>query len=340
MILIVSAIMSYAIVTGEDPALLPLDFDHNDNYNDWKAKDAEAGSTIRLSCFSKVWRIIKGIRNPHEMWNTLETSLDTARSYIGSQDILSHFRPCRAKEDEPLKAYITMHSNYCLQPDHTDNAVTDRDIPTQIFTSLLCQYAMILIVLKHRRPLPISEEAMHDFLEAETTARHTKELGDAFTWTTSLTQCGGYRGRGRGGCGGCCGHSGHDGSSGTVDSHESQCSNCKMDSHPTDACRKRKRAQEGCNNAGNNECIGFQCGLPGHVNVDCVSYKCIKEWWKVQKAIGRAALATTRDCNPFCLTSSAVAAPAAGEAPKWVIYSGASHHMCNNCSSFSTFKTL
>jgi hypothetical protein len=40
---------------------------------------------------------------------------------------------------------------------------------------------MILMVLKHRRPLPTPEEAMHDLLEEETTASHTKELGDAST---------------------------------------------------------------------------------------------------------------------------------------------------------------
>jgi hypothetical protein len=40
---------------------------------------------------------------------------------------------------------------------------------------------MILMVLKHRRPLPTPEEAMHDLLEEETTASLTKELGDAST---------------------------------------------------------------------------------------------------------------------------------------------------------------
>jgi len=88
MILIVSAMKAYAIVTGEDPEPQPLDFDHDDNYDDWKAKEAEAASIIRLSCSSAVRRIVKGIRNPHKMWNTLETSLDTAGSYLGRQDIL------------------------------------------------------------------------------------------------------------------------------------------------------------------------------------------------------------------------------------------------------------
>jgi hypothetical protein len=107
MILILSAMKAYAILTGDDPEQQPLDFDHDDKYDDWKAKEAEAASMIRLSCSPEVRRIIKGMRIPLEMWNTLETSLDTAGSYIGRQDILRQFRACRPKEDEPLKAYFT-----------------------------------------------------------------------------------------------------------------------------------------------------------------------------------------------------------------------------------------
>jgi len=165
---------------------------------------------IRISCSPEVRRIVNGMRNPLEMWNTLQTSLDATGSYIGRQDILRQFRACRPKEDEPLKAYFTKLSNYCIQLDRTDDAITDRDFRTQIFTSLPSQYAMILMILKHRRPLPTPEEAMHDLLEEETTASLTKELGDASTGAALFTQCGGYRGRhrGRGGLGGRGGHGG------------------------------------------------------------------------------------------------------------------------------------
>jgi len=119
MILILSAMRAYAIVTGEDPEPQLLDFNHNDNYDDWKSKEVQAESMMRLSCSPEVQHIVKGIGNPHEMWNTLETSLDTAGSYIGRQDILPQFSACRPKEDEPLKAYFTKLSSYRiqLQPD-------------------------------------------------------------------------------------------------------------------------------------------------------------------------------------------------------------------------------
>jgi hypothetical protein len=39
MIPILSAMRAYAIVSGEHPEPQPLDFDQDDNYDDWKAKE-------------------------------------------------------------------------------------------------------------------------------------------------------------------------------------------------------------------------------------------------------------------------------------------------------------
>ena len=147
----------YAIITRDDPEPQPLDLDHNDNYDDWKAKEAETTSRIRLSCSPEVWSIVKGIRNPHEMWNVLETSLDTTGSYIRREDILRQFCACRPEEDEPLKSYFTKLSNNRLHLDRTDNAITDCDFCMQILTSLPSQYVIILMVQKHSRPLPTPE---------------------------------------------------------------------------------------------------------------------------------------------------------------------------------------
>jgi len=38
MILTLSSMRAYAIVTGDDPEMQPLDFDHNNNCDDWEAK--------------------------------------------------------------------------------------------------------------------------------------------------------------------------------------------------------------------------------------------------------------------------------------------------------------
>ena len=254
MIPVLSAMRAYAIVTGHGSEPQPLDFDHDHKHDDSKVKETEATSIIRLSCSPEVRRIVTGIRNHHKMWNVLETSLDTAGSYISRQYILCQFHACQPKEDEPLKSYFTKLSDYCIPLDHTDDTITNHDFRTQIFTSLPSQYAMILMVLKHRWPLPTPEEAMHKLLEEETTASLTKELGDASMGAALLSQHGGHRGHG-----GCGGHGG------TGDSHKSKCTYCKVDHHTTDAWRKCKHAQEGGNN---DERICFQCRLPGHVKVD------------------------------------------------------------------------
>jgi len=83
MILILLAMGAYAIITGEDPDLRLLDINHDNNYDTWKAQKTETASMIRLSCSSETRRIVKCIRNPQEMWNKLEMSPDTARSYYG-----------------------------------------------------------------------------------------------------------------------------------------------------------------------------------------------------------------------------------------------------------------
>jgi hypothetical protein len=224
-ILILSAMRGYAIVTGEDPVPQPLDLDHDDNNDDWKANKSEAASMIKHSCAPKVRRIIKGIRNPHKVLNALETRLDAAGSYFSAQDNLRQFRACRPEEDEPLKVYFSKLSNYRIELDHTDDAITDRDFSTQIFTSLPTQYVMILMVLEDRRPFPTPKEAMHDLVEEETTASLMKELGDISTRATIFAQLGGYDGRCHGrigsrGHGGCCAHGGNIGSG---DSHKSNC---------------------------------------------------------------------------------------------------------------------
>ena len=61
----------------------------------------------------------------------------------------------------------------------------------------------------------------------------------------------------------------------------------------------------------------------------------------MRKAPARAALATTGYGDPCWLTASAFAAATANAtALKCVIDSRASHHMCNDCTSFSTYKNL
>jgi len=97
----------YANITRDDSEWQLLDLEHNEKYDGWKAKEVEAISLIRLSCCPDVRRIVRCIRNPHQMRNVLETSHDTAGSYIGRQDIFRQFCVSRPKQDELHESYFT-----------------------------------------------------------------------------------------------------------------------------------------------------------------------------------------------------------------------------------------
>jgi hypothetical protein len=56
--------------------------------------------------------------------------------------------------------------------------------------------------------------------------------------------------------------------------------------------------REGGNN-GKDERSCFLCGLPGHVNVVCISYQRSKEWRRVKKATPTDALTMTRHHDLF-----------------------------------------
>jgi len=139
-ILIISAMRAYAIVTGDDPELRLVDFKNHDNKDDWKARKAEATSMIRLSCSPEVRHIGKGMRYPLKMWKTLESSLDTAASYISTQNTFRQFGAYWPKDNEHLEAYFTKRSNYRMQLHNTNNAITDRDFRTQILH--YCHHSM------------------------------------------------------------------------------------------------------------------------------------------------------------------------------------------------------
>ena len=184
------------------------------------------------------------------------------------------------------------------------------------------------MVLTHRRLLPSTEQAIHDRLDSKPTASLTNKLRDAFTRVAQHSEIGGYNHQGPGRVGG-----GTRGRSGPGDSHKSKCGYCNIESHTTDPCQKRKRAQA---EQHNDEHICFERRLAGCIKVDWVSYKRIKPWWRVKKAT--AALTTTRECISLWLSAYALAATS--DIPKCVIDSGASHHTCNERRSLSTFKML
>lgn len=71
---------AYTIFTRDDHELQGLDFDLNDNYNDWHASLIKPASIMRLFHSAAVQHIVMGNRNAHMMWNILETNRHTTES--------------------------------------------------------------------------------------------------------------------------------------------------------------------------------------------------------------------------------------------------------------------
>jgi hypothetical protein len=78
-----------ATATGDDPELQPLHCDHDDNNEHSMVGETIAVSMSRICCPPEEWCIVKGMRNSLKIWNMLETSLCTSKSYIGRGDILN-----------------------------------------------------------------------------------------------------------------------------------------------------------------------------------------------------------------------------------------------------------
>jgi hypothetical protein len=102
---------------------------------------------ITHCCSPEVQCIVNCIRNPHEMWKSLETRLDTVWSEYSRNIIVHLFFGCPPKEDEPLNALFTTVVHYLIQLVQSNDAITDGDFCMPILTSQPLQYGMRLMVL-------------------------------------------------------------------------------------------------------------------------------------------------------------------------------------------------
>ncbi|KAF8241413.1 hypothetical protein K440DRAFT_680347 [Wilcoxina mikolae CBS 423.85] len=78
-ILVLKAMRAYTIVTGEEPEPQALNID----YTNWKAQEAQAATSILLSCSLDVRTYLKGMRIPQTIWHTLQKYLDNTTTVIG-----------------------------------------------------------------------------------------------------------------------------------------------------------------------------------------------------------------------------------------------------------------
>jgi hypothetical protein len=258
----------------------------------WHDRANTALAHIHLGCCDELLPLIDDINDPVEMWEALRDRLDNASTKLGCTQVLRKFTATRPSPDEMVTQYFTKLNAFRKKLIGTTENITDDAMKTHIFTTLSNSYETTIQILEQRIPAPTAPQCMDAIREYAERTTLTKEIGDASTGAAIYSR-GGNRG-----CGGRGG--GREGGRGNG-RQKHICTYCKMDNHTTEACGKRKHAENDTNTGGtntsrNDERTCCHCGLSGHFQSDCIHFKRARDQCnKVKK--GTALLATAGDRN-------------------------------------------
>jgi hypothetical protein len=100
---------------------------------------------IGLPCSPMVSSVVKEMRKLCEMSNSIEITLHTTESDIGRQDLTLQFCAFQPTGDTQHIADLTKLNKYRIQLEHTEDAITDQDVWTDIFILLPVQYLKIIM---------------------------------------------------------------------------------------------------------------------------------------------------------------------------------------------------
>ncbi|KAF8252512.1 hypothetical protein K440DRAFT_646035 [Wilcoxina mikolae CBS 423.85] len=182
--LILEAMGVYNIVTGEEPESQALDLD----YTNWKAREAQATTSILLSYLLHVRTYLKGVRSPQTMWHTLQEHLDNTTTIIGRTALFRKFHASRPPKDQSLQDYFNKLRDFHHQLARSIEAISDDELRTHIYTTMSEQYTITVKILQHQTPIPTVDEVIDALKEDEGTTAIIKEIGDATTGMALYTQ--------------------------------------------------------------------------------------------------------------------------------------------------------
>jgi len=271
----------------------------------WHDRANKALAQIHLGCCEELLPLINDIDDPVEMWEALWDRLDNALMKLSRTQVLRKFTASRPSPDETVTKYITKLIAFRKKLIGTTENITDDAMKTHIFTTLSNSYETTIQILEQRIPAPTAQQCMDVIREYAKRTTLNKEIGDVSTGAALYTRGGN---RGRGGRGGGLGGGRGNGC------QKHKCTYCKMDNHTTEACGKRKQAENDTNTGGtntggtntggtntggtntsrNDERTCFHCGLSGNFKSDCIHFKRARDQRnKLNK--GTASLATAGD---------------------------------------------
>jgi hypothetical protein len=261
----------------------------------WHDRANEALAQIHLGCCDELLPLINDIDNPVEMWEALRERLDNASTKLDRTQVLRDFTTSRPSPDETVTQYFTKQIAFSKKLIGTTENITDDAMKTHIFTTLSNSYETTIHILEQRIPTPTAQQCMDVICDYAERTSLTKEIVDASTGVALYSRGKNLDNGGRGG---------GPGGGRRNRRQKKKCTYWKMDNHTTEACGKRKHAENDTNTGGtntggtnasrNDERTCYHCGISGHFKSDCIHFKCARNQRnKVNK--GTASLATAGD---------------------------------------------
>jgi hypothetical protein len=144
------------------------------NFNERKE---DAATYIYNGCSKHVKVMIDGTDDPQEMWEKLESKLNTASTALGRQQLYQKFGTMKPRPGVPIADYFTELEEIRSQIAGTEEAISDTAFKTHIFNSLPAAFAMT-INNQQNRPEATVESICNALIEDER-LRSMKTSADA-----------------------------------------------------------------------------------------------------------------------------------------------------------------
>jgi hypothetical protein len=119
---------------------------------DFARRAGKAAAMINSACSSSVKTHIDGMRDPHQMWDTLKTKLDSASTRSGRTAILRRFNQLRPVDKAPMAEYISTLSACRKELDGSEQSISDETFITHLLTTLPSTFNSIVDIITHQPP--------------------------------------------------------------------------------------------------------------------------------------------------------------------------------------------
>jgi hypothetical protein len=263
---VLKGIKAWNIVLGEEqPPNNPVGYNaaavaERAVYDGYMTRRDQASAIISGSCCNEVQIQIEDIDDPAEMWTMIATKRDATSTIVGRMTLLRKFHALRPVAGESIATYFSRLKEIKNQLLGTDEAISNAEFKTHVFTTLPTMFDVIVIILQARADATLQEieDALKEHEQNQAMIVKPDAVSDAL-----YSHQGGRNDsqRGRGGRGG-------RNNKGKERGPQKWCDSCKLRSHNTVDCwhteknNNKKRPQE-------HASVCYYCAEEGHTKGDC-----------------------------------------------------------------------